>query len=340
MDENAIRIYKANLEALQERHHLTDATFLKLAAMSLAAAGEHGGVETMEAAATELKKRGGWSGVKTGPVRLVLAAMVVRRGLRAGPVDDAVAATLAAFPEYKLGKGGVQAYLAAFLMVLQGAGVPPAPEVLARMAAILGYWKEVHPWLTGRDDYPMAALHAMRGEDLLGLSQRLEMAYEDLHGRGFTRGNQLQLATHLLAVSQLDGPAMAARFAAVSEALASCGERVGTSRYDEVALLSVLESPPEVLANEVLKLRDALRATEGGSWLKRVFAGLSKETDLSLAVSLLLAQAPAEAGRDLADRTAVALAQAAVEAQQAAMVAAMVAAMAATSAATSATSGA
>ena len=329
MDTTAIRTYTANLEALKQRHHWTDTTFLRLAAMSLAAAGRDGGVEAMDAAADELRKRGGWSSARTSPVRFVLAAMAVRRGLRADAVDEAAAATLAAFGRHGLARGGVQPYLAAFLMALQGGGAAAGDDTVARMAAILGAWKKAHPWLTGRDDYPMAALHALRGEDPLGLTQRLEMAYEALHARGFTRGNQLQLATHLLAVAPLDGPGAAARFADVAAALSARGERVGASRYDEVALLSVLPGAPVALADEVLRLRDALREAEGGSWFQRTFAGLPAETALSLAVSLLLAQAGSRGAEDLADRAAVALAQAAVEAQQAAMVAVMVASTAA-----------
>ncbi len=328
MDDTAIRTYTANLEALKARHGWTDTTFLRLAAMSLAAGGT-GGVDAVDAAAAKLQARGGWSSARTSPVRFVLAAMVVRRELRADAVDDAATRTLAAFPAHGLAKGGVQPYLSAFLMALQGGGAAPGDEVLTRMAAILGAWKKAHPWLTGRDDYPMAALHALRGEDPAGLTQRLEMAYEDLHSRGFSRGNQLQLATHLLAVAPLDGPGAAARFAEVAAALSARGERVGASRYDEVALLSVLHGAPATLADEALRLRDALMNAEGGSWLQRTFGGPSTEAALSLAVPLLLARAGADGAADLADHAALALAQAAVEAQQAAMVAVMVASTAA-----------
>lgn len=334
MDDTAIRRYAADFEALKQRHRWTNVTFLKLAAMSLATAEVKDGVDTVDAVAAELNEHASWTGPLGTPVRFVLAAMLVRRGLEPGPVSAAVEETQAAFAERKMSRGGAYPYLAAFLMVLEGDGAAPDAGAVARMAAILDHWKEAHPWLTGRDDYPMAALHALRQEDPIELSHRLEMTYSELHGRGFTRGNQLQLAAQVLAVGHLDGPGAAARFAAVAAALEARGEKVGASRYDEVALLSVLEGSPEALADEVLRLRDMLVEAEGGSWFKRVFAGLSADLALSMAVSLLLARAPA-AESGLADQAAVALTQAALEAQQAAMVAVMAGSIAATTAATS-----
>ncbi len=332
MDDTAIRSYAVHFEELQRRHRWTNTTSLRLAAASLATAGSDTSVEAMDAVAAQLEARAKWSGPLRTSVRFVLAAMMVRHDLDVETVIPATEATRAAFTDHELGCGGVYPYLAAFLLVTQSGGAAPDPTVIARMAAIQDHWKQAHPWLTGRDDYPMAALHALRREDPLELSHRLEMTYAELHGRGFTRGNQLQLATQILAVAPMDGTEAAARFAAVAAALQARGEKVGTSRYDEVALLSVVNGAPGALADEVLRVRDALRQVEGGSWLHRVLDGLSSELSLSMAVSLLLAQAPETAATGLADQAAVTLTQAALQAQQAAMVAIMAGSLAATSA--------
>lgn len=332
MDDTAIRSYAVHFEELQRRHRWTNTTSLRLAAASLATAGSDTSVEAMDAVAAQLEARAKWSGPLRTSVRFVLAAMLVRHDLDVETVIPATEATRAAFTDHELGCGGVYPYLAAFLLVTQSGGAAPDPTVIARMAAIQDHWKQAHPWLTGRDDYPMAALHALRREDPLELSHRLEMTYAELHGRGFTRGNQLQLATQILAVAPTDGTEAAARFAAVAAALQARGEKVGTSRYDEVALLSVVNGAPGALADEVLRVRDALREVEGGSWLHRVLDGLSSELSLSMAVSLLLAQAPETAATGLADQAAVTLTQAALQAQQAAMVAIMAGSLAATSA--------
>ncbi len=332
MDDTAIRKYAAHFEELQQRHRWTGTTFLRLAAASLATAGPGATVQLLDDVAARLEARARWTGPLRTPVRFVLAAMLVRRDLDVESVVPAVEETRAAFTDHELGCGGTYPYLAAFLLVTQSSGATPDPTVIARMAAIQDHWKQAHPWLTGRDDYPMAALHALRGEDPIELSHRLEMTYSELHDRGFSRGNQLQLATQILAVAPMDGPEAAARFAAVAAALGARGEKVGTSRYDEVALLSVVNGAPDALADEVLRVRDALQEVEGGSWLHRVLDGLSSELSLSMAVSLLLAQAPETAASDLADQAAVTLTQAALQAQQAAMVAVMAGSFAATSA--------
>lgn len=57
--------------------------------------------------------------------------------------------------------------------------------------------KKSHPWLTGSDDYAMSLLLAKSGCDI----NRVETLYNALAKQGFTKGNDLQRLSHILALS-------------------------------------------------------------------------------------------------------------------------------------------
>ena len=73
------------------------------------------------------------------------------------------------------------------------------------------------------------------------------------------RGQQLQLVSQLLAVDPRGTDAGVDRFCDVAERLRSREERVRPSRYDEVALLALTQSPAAEVVDRVLDNRDRLR---------------------------------------------------------------------------------
>ena len=98
--------------------------------------------------------------------------------------------------------------LAALLLVLGNEGRRVGAEMIGRVGEILDRWNDDHRWLTGTDDYPMAAVHALRDEPVDEMSVRVEAIYRGLHREGLRRGNPLQLASHLLAISPRRSPAL------------------------------------------------------------------------------------------------------------------------------------
>ncbi len=328
--EEIVDRYAALFAELHSRHTFTDSTMLRLAAMGLAAADlPADAADRLEEAAAALKQEAGWGQSAAGPTRFVLAAMIVRRGLDPRDVWGAVEQTRREMKHHKL-RGG-RAAIAAFLLVISAGGRPADAATLDRMRAILEAWKEDHPWLTGNDDVPMAALHAGRGEDPALVAARVESVYQALHQLGYGRGNQLQLASHLLAVGPAAGVDAAQRFHSIAGALGRQGLRVGRDRYDEAALLALTPGDPEQLAAEAAAVRERLRQAAGGG-LAAFFSGLSGDLAFSMAVGVVLARHAGEVSDDLeapADAAALGLAQAALEAQQAAAVAAIAATSAA-----------
>lgn len=326
------------MEALEARHRSTGPMMLRLTALALAPLATADADQRVSAAAAELKKVAKFSEPLSGGLRFVLAAMMVRRGLDPVPTIEATRDALSRFKAHGLSRSGTHAFLAAFLQVLMSNGQPVSDQRLQRMAELLKLWKKDHRWLTGQDDYPMAALHAARDEDPVEISRRTEAIYEDLVTKGFSKGNQLQLVTHLLAIMPGAGLESAVDFARMAAALEARGEKVPQSRYDDVALLTLVGLAPETCADEALAAREEILAIHADSgWWARLTAGIPAERAFSMAVSIVMAtHSPApDLGATEATAT-LGIAQAVLEAQQAAMIASM-AAVSATTVATAAT---
>ncbi len=137
----------------------------------------------------------------------------------------------------------------------------------------------------------------------------VERAYERLREKGLWRGNQLQLVSHLLAVDPRGVDTAVERFRVVAEQLRSAGERVGQSRYDEVATLALTQSTPTWVVKQVLRARDRLREAKPRP---------AKNIAFSLAAGIVLAEDCQRAGQLAAgDLAALQAIQAIIDAQQA-----------------------
>lgn len=322
-----VRRYLQTFEELRRRKHwTTDTTVLRLAALSLAAADVRDPWGELHGAAEVIRRRSSWSGPLRSPVRYAIAAMILRRGLDAGRVHEEVERTVKAMRERRLRRSGLHATLAACLLVLHHDGRAVPGPTIDRMQEVLGRWKQDHPWITGTDDYPMAALHATRDIGVEAGAARVEAIYQALRKRGCGRGNPLQLASHLLSLGEGAPASLAGRFDRIRKALAERSIRCGRSRYDELAILTLTPTSPAALVRRVVADVEALRAERPRP---------TKDLAFSIASGLALGRELPAAGA-VVDVSAIRAAQAALEAQQAAVMAAVAAgSVAATTAATS-----
>ena len=193
------------------------------------------------------------------------------------------------------------------------------------MGRIYRSWKADHRWITGADDLPMAALHAVRDESVESLSTRVEVAYRRLRGARFSRGNALQFVSHVLALDPRGVDEAVGRFRRIATVLKERKERTGTSRYDEMAILALTSDDPAAVVRTVLSCRDRLRESRRRP---------SGEIAFSLAAGMAMAE-DAERGAklgDVRDLAALQQVQAILAAQQAAVIAAVAASSAAASA--------
>jgi len=306
----------------------TDANILRFAALTLAATDMADPGADLEATAKVLAKEAGGFSPLASSMRHAVAALLIRRGLDPVATIHRTKETLIVFKQHKLKKGGAHPLLAALLLVLDVGGGTPKTATIGQMKQIIDRWNKDHFFLTGVDDYPMAAMHATRDLSVEQLGIDVEMIYKLLRKAKFSSGNQLQLVSHLLMFSD-QGPREAAlRFERAAKALKKAKQRVWQGQYDEVALLVLSGGHVDEVVPKVIEYRDRLRSVKPRP---------SADVAFSIAAGVVLAE-EAERMGNLEDASAAAslrAVQAIIEAQQAAMIACMAACTASTVAATS-----
>ena len=285
-------------------------TGFRYVAVTLGSVGPTIDYDRLEEAAAGLKRRARWTSPLKSEVRYVVAAMILRRGLDPAEVHRVVYETRDAFKSKKLSSRGVGPTLAALLLALHGDARPVPDTHVERLARIYRQWRKDHFWLTSSRDLPTAALHATRDRAVESVTRDVERAYERLREGGLWRGNQLQLASHLLAADPRGVDTAVQRFQVISERLRNAGQRIGPSRYDEVAILALTQSPPSQVVDRVLEFRDRLRGAKPRP---------TKDIAFSLAAGIFLAEDHQRAGQEAAgDLAALQAIQAIIDAQQAA----------------------
>src|SRR5699024_314881 len=73
-------------------------------------------------------------------------------------------------------------------------------EIISTTKNIYQGMKKEHPFLTSASDYPLATLLAY--EQHSDIVQKVEVIYDGLSKNGFRKGNDLQFASHVLALSR------------------------------------------------------------------------------------------------------------------------------------------
>ncbi len=315
----SIERYLNVFEGLRRRKRWsTGIEILRFAALTLSATDVADPDSDLEETAKVLSKEAGGLSPLSSAVRHAVAAILIRRGFDPATTVHRIKETLGAFKEFKLTRSGVQPLLAALILVLDTGGGIPSTDTIARMKAIIDRWEEDHWFLTGVDDYPMAAMHATRGVSVEQLGMEVEQIYQLLRKAKYPSGEQLQLVSHLLVFSE-QGPREAAQsFDRTAKALKKAKQRVWQNHFDEVALLVLSGSHVDEVVPRVIEYRDRLREVK-----PRPTADIA----FSVAAGVVLAE-EAERMKGLEDATTAAnlrAVQAVIEAQQAAMIACMAA---------------
>ena len=315
----SIERYLNVFEGLRRRKRWsTGVEILRFAALTLSATDVTDPGSDLEETAKVLSKEAGGLSPLSSAVRHAVAAILIRRGFDPATTVHRIKETLGTFKEFKLTRSGVQPLLAALILVLDAGGGIPSTDTIARMKAIIDRWEEDHWFLTGVDDYPMAAMHATRDVSVEQLGMEVEQIYQLLRKAKYPSGEQLQLVSHLLMFSD-QGPREAAQnFDRTAKALKKAKQRVWQNHFDEVALLVLSGSHVDEVVPRVIEYRDRLREVK-----PRPTADIA----FSVAAGVVLAE-EAERMKGLEDATTAAnlrAVQAIIEAQQAAMIACMAA---------------
>jgi hypothetical protein len=311
--------YLGVFEGLRRRKRWsTGIEILRFAALTLSATDVADPGSDLEETAKVLSKEAGGFSPLSSAMRHAVAAILIRRGLDPATTVHRIRETLGAFKEFRLTRSGVQPLLAALILVLDAGGGTPSTDTIARMKAIIDRWEEDHWFLTGVDDYPMAAMHATRDVSVEQLGLEVEQIYQLLRKAKYPSGEQLQLVSHLLVFSD-QGPREAAQsFDRTAKALKKTKQRVWQNHFDEVALLVLSGGHVDEVVPRVIEYRDRLREVK-----PRPAADIA----FSIAAGVVLAEETQRMGKLEGARTAANLraVQAIIEAQQAAMIACMAA---------------
>lgn len=246
---HAVTRYFQALESVQTlRGFGQDDTLFRFAALPLAEMEAPPAPAALWNAAMELESRGGLSRT----LALIAAGLFARRGdLAAGIASQA--RHLVAVRDV-LDTWGQAGGTTAFALALGAGAANPVP-VLERARRIHDLWRRDHSWLTGDDDWPLAAWHASRGADPEAAAAATEDAHRALVALNFGRANSTQLAAQILAL----GPVREGlkRFELLLGALRD--RRQPHFFWDVIALahLALLPDPPAELARDLALRTDA-----------------------------------------------------------------------------------
>lgn len=243
-----------------ERSWWEDATSLRFAAVTALTC--HGDPRDVAAGirdrAEALKRSAGWFGELHSPIRFIVSAMLMQRFTTVESFVEEVDHARALFRSAKLRRGGIYEVLAILILHLQRGGAPVTPDDVDRFKALYEEMKRYHWWLTGPDDFPACAILTGQEGHPSDIGRTIEDTYQALHDKGFKKGDPLQAAANLLYLSKLP-PAMAAqRYKGLADAFKGEDVAIWQCDYDELAILSFINHPIDVIVARTLEYRTRL----------------------------------------------------------------------------------
>jgi len=204
------------------------------------------------------------------PLVLVAAGLLLRRGADPGNAAEAVADARVRLREAGLPAGRIGDTLAALLLHL--ARRAKDASVLERMKSIQSGWKHDHRWLTGVDDLPLAALHALGTESTEEVAGRTEEAFQALKARGYWSTNELQLTAQMAALLAAPPAEAVRRFDILMGALRDHAIGFAPLRPVPVMLLALAAAPPADMARALADTHAALLAARPAPFTGEAFS--------------------------------------------------------------------
>jgi hypothetical protein len=310
-----------------QRGWFADVGPLRFAAMAaITCTGEPQRVaDSICAVAAELKQRAGWFGELTGPLRFLVAAMLVQNDDQPAEFMAEVDRVRALFRQAHLSRGG--SYEVFAVLILRGPDQQLVTTAdVARFQAIYEEMRTYHWWLTGVADFPACAILTRQAGVPAAIGQGIEDIYQALHAAGFKKGDPLQTAANLLYLAHDKPSAIAERFRSLAEAFRNASQRIWQSEYDELAILCLLAAPAAQVVERVLAHHEALRNVRPRPDRALAF-------NLASSIAFVELVQPVERAAAITDAKALMDLQALLNAQQAAIMAGSMAAITAASAA-------
>lgn len=208
----------------------------------------------------ELAQQTPWYASLHGSIRFLFASMLLRRGQRVESfLAEAKSAALHFRAHWRL-SGNPFESLAILALQGQSKDGRVAKDQVDRMAEIWLEMKRYHPWITQRSDWPAAALLCEAPLTPVQIGERVEGMYRALEGRGYSKGDALQTASHVLYFHPESASTVSARFDQLFKAFKARGLWMHQTDYDDVAMLCFAPQDAAEVATRVAEHRDRIAA--------------------------------------------------------------------------------
>jgi hypothetical protein len=204
-------------------------------------------------------------------LQLLTAAVIMQRGDQVDALLREVERVRGMMRELGMRRMEVYEFVAVLAMRIRGGLAPIEASRVQRLHDIHAQMKRHHWWLTGPEDYPACAFLAGQDRSPEDIAARANAVYEGLHTRANAwRGDPLQTASNMLALSPLDPDELVDRFVTLATELDAAGIRIGQGQYDEVAVLCFLAQPARRIVEAVVDYTAQIR--ERLSWTTKSIA--------------------------------------------------------------------
>ena len=138
------------------------------------------------------------------------------------------------------------------------------PQTIAQRAfEVYSLMKSEHPWLTSSDDYAMSILIAKTGADI----NRIEALYVELSKHGFSKGNDLQRLSHILALSERDVSALVNDCVLIKRTLKENKLNLYATYYSALGIVAHILHEDNRILNDWIELTHHMNQMKKYKWL-------------------------------------------------------------------------
>lgn len=281
-------------------------------------------VRRMRRMADELKGATNMFSPMQSAMRYVFAAHLVALGVDAGRLVLESERLRGFLRDEKLpASSRTYVIIAALVLMEQSIDTNGSPRILrdqaAQMAQVYRAFKSDHKWITGADDLAAAALLSSEPGTPRSVAANAETIYLALRQRKYTRGNALQMVSHLLCMHEASAEVSVRRFDELYQAFKSSGLWMMESDYDEIAAFCFVEASTSKIVETTIATRAKLRE-------KKYRLGKNENFSVAACLTMLQLLNDSRSAHDVTAFTMIVRIQAIIQAQQAAVAASSAAA--------------
>lgn len=281
-------------------------------------------VRRMRRMADELKGATGAFSPMQSAMRYVFAAHLVALGIDAGRLIVETERLRGFLKAEKLPSSSRSYVIIAALVLMEqsiedGGSPRITRDQVARMAQVFQAFKTDHKWITGADDLAASALLSAEDGTPRKIASHAEGIYLGLRSRKYSRGNALQMVSHLLCMHPDSSESAIRRFDEIYQAFRGRGLWMMESDYDEVAALTFVDASTSKIVETTLSCRARLKE-------RKYRLGANENFSVAACLAMLELLNDKRTAHDVTAFTMIVRIQAIIQAQQAAVAASSAAA--------------